>query len=216
MDKKLPTSSRVANRIPERQIRARFTESTIRVYQAFSAAIAAPAVVSQRFVAPFKMARMTWIKPSFFWMMYRCGWATKEGQERVLAIDISRDGFEWALSNSCLSHFNAKMYASRESWGEVKKSSPVRIQWDPERDAELERLDYRSIQIGLSGEAAERYVNEWVDQITDITDSVVELRELEPQARRNATRDIIENEVPYPINSSTGTRIGISTLAPPA
>jgi hypothetical protein len=38
---------------------------------------------------------MTWIKPSFLWMMYRCGWATKPGQERVLAIQITREGFEW-------------------------------------------------------------------------------------------------------------------------
>lgn len=47
---------------------------------------------------------MTWIKPSFLWMMYRCGWGTKEGQETVLAVDISRRGFDWALKHSCLSH----------------------------------------------------------------------------------------------------------------
>jgi hypothetical protein len=29
-------------------------------------------------------------------MMYRCGWATKPGQERVPAVEISRDGFDWA------------------------------------------------------------------------------------------------------------------------
>lgn len=37
------------------------------------------------------MERMTWIKPSFLWMMYRAGWGFKDkGQRRVLAIDISR------------------------------------------------------------------------------------------------------------------------------
>jgi len=40
---------------------------------------------------------MTWIKPSFLWMMYRSGWATKPGQEHILATQITRDGFEWAL-----------------------------------------------------------------------------------------------------------------------
>ena len=40
---------------------------------------------------------MTWIKPSFLWMMYRCGWGLKEGQETVLAVEITREGFEWAL-----------------------------------------------------------------------------------------------------------------------
>jgi hypothetical protein len=66
--------------IPERQIRASFTDHSIRVYQAYPAEIAEPAVTEGRFVAPFKRDRMTWIKPSFLWMAYRCGWATKPGQ----------------------------------------------------------------------------------------------------------------------------------------
>ncbi|MGW3630476.1 DUF4291 family protein, partial [Streptomyces sp. NPDC005122] len=48
---------------------------------------------------------MTWIKPSFLWMMYRCGWGSKEGQETVLAVEITREGFEWALRQVCLSHY---------------------------------------------------------------------------------------------------------------
>ncbi|WP_422570328.1 DUF4291 family protein, partial [Erwinia billingiae] len=29
---------------------------------------------------------MTWIKPSFLWMMYRSGWGMKDpGQKRILA-----------------------------------------------------------------------------------------------------------------------------------
>ncbi|MFI6735583.1 DUF4291 family protein [Nonomuraea sp. NPDC050451] len=90
--------------VPYRQIRAAYTGESITVYQAYDAAIAGPAVAAQRFVAPFKRERMTWIKPSFLWMMYRCGWATKPGQERVPAVSLSREGFEWALAHSCLSH----------------------------------------------------------------------------------------------------------------
>lgn len=69
---------------PYRQVRATWTEATITVYQAYPAEIAGPAVAAGRFVPPFKRERMTWIKPSFRWMMYRSGWATKPGQERVL------------------------------------------------------------------------------------------------------------------------------------
>nr|WP_322751428.1 MULTISPECIES: DUF4291 family protein [unclassified Frankia] len=46
------------------------------------------------FVAPFKRDRMTWIKPSFRWMGYRSGWATKTNQDKVLAIEITRDGYD--------------------------------------------------------------------------------------------------------------------------
>ncbi len=77
-----------------REIRAFYTDKTIRVYQAFNHAIADSAIQHQTFVSPpFKMERTTWIKPSFFWMMYRSGWATKEDQERILGVDITHEGF---------------------------------------------------------------------------------------------------------------------------
>ncbi len=62
---------------PFRQVRAVFDDREITVYQAYSPRIAGPAVAAGTFVAPFSFTRMTWIKPSFLWMMYRCGWAAK-------------------------------------------------------------------------------------------------------------------------------------------
>ncbi|HEX3787951.1 MAG TPA: DUF4291 family protein [Pseudonocardiaceae bacterium] len=90
--------------VPFRQIRAEHTDRTITVYQAYPPVIADAALAAGTFVAPFRRERMTWIKPSFRWMAYRCGWATKPGQERVLAVRLSRAGFEKALTHSCLSH----------------------------------------------------------------------------------------------------------------
>lgn len=56
---------------PYRQIRALYTDTTITVYQAYSAAIALPAVAQQNLSAApeFTFSRMTWIKPSWCWMM---------------------------------------------------------------------------------------------------------------------------------------------------
>ena len=157
------------NDTPQRQIRAVYQEQTIRVYQAYGDEIADAALAKGTFVSPpFKMSRMTWIKPSFLWMMYRSGWGYKDrGQNRILAIDISRAGFEWALEHSCPSHPGTSM--SEEDWIKLKARSPVRIQWDPERDLHLEPLTYRSIQIGLSGAAVELYVREWIENISEVT-----------------------------------------------
>jgi len=155
----------------EKIIRAVYDEQTITVYQAYNSSIATSAVKAQTFVSPpFKMERMTWIKPSFLWMMYRSGWATKVGQERVLAIQITREGFHWALNHACLSHFDATLHASAEDWRAQLKQSPVRIQWDPERDILMNKLAYRSLQMGLSGEGVERYVEEWIVGMQDVTD----------------------------------------------
>jgi hypothetical protein len=163
--------------VPHRQIRAAYTDHTVTVYQAYSPAIAGPAVRAGRFVDPFKRDRMTWIKPSFLWMMYRCGWATKPGQERVLAVEITRAGFDWALTHACLSHHDRSSGESREEWSQRLRRSPVRVQWDPERSPELSPLPYRSLQLGLGGEAVHRYVDEWTVGITDVTPRLRELAE---------------------------------------
>lgn len=58
---------------------------------------------------------------------------------------------------------------SQEEWRKKLRASPVRVQWDPERDISMRSLSYRSIQIGLSGEAVGRYVDEWIVSVTDVT-----------------------------------------------
>lgn len=72
---------------PQRRIRAAYTADTITVYQAYAPEIGQAAAREGRFPAAWKRDRMTWVKPSFLWMMYRCGWATKPDQETVLAVE---------------------------------------------------------------------------------------------------------------------------------
>ena len=69
-------------------INAIYDDKTIRVYQAYNDVIANEALELGKFGRNFSMTRMTWIKPSFLWMMYRSGWGKKKNQERILAIDI--------------------------------------------------------------------------------------------------------------------------------
>jgi hypothetical protein len=183
--------------IPERQIRAVYDEHTIRVYQAYSDEIADAALTRGTFTSPpFKMERMTWIKPSFLWMMYRAGWGHKDaGQRRILAIDISREGFHWALAHSCPSHPEPPM--SHEDWTRLKAASPVRIQWDPERDLHLQPLPHRAIQIGVSGEAVLLYVKKWIRKITDITDVAHAIYDLVKRNELDQARARLPVERPY-------------------
>ena len=158
-----------------KEIRAVYTEDTIRVYQAYSPAIAEEAVAKGTFGERFSLNRMTWIKPSFLWMMYRCGWAQKPGQERVLAIDIRRDAFNGIVLQGVPSSYRPDLGMSREEWKQAVSHSDVRCQWDPERDIYGNALPYRSIQLGLRGKAVYNYVNNWIVHIADITGYVQDL-----------------------------------------
>jgi hypothetical protein len=191
----------------DRHVRAVYSDRTITVYQAYSPKIADAAVAAGTFVSPFKRDRMTWIKPSFLWMMYRSGWATKPGQERVLAIEITREGFEWALAHSCLSHFDRRLYSRIEDWEEQKQASPVRVQWDPERSITLEPLPRRAIQIGLSGPAVERYVDQWIVSITDVTSLAHSMRKMLLDGDLDAAKAALPDERIYPLPDSIRERV---------
>ncbi|MBB4907930.1 DUF4291 domain-containing protein [Actinophytocola algeriensis] len=193
-----------------RKIRALYTPETITVYQAYPPGIARPALAAGRFVPPFKRDRMTWIKPSFLWMMYRCGWATKPDQETVLAVEITRAGFEEALSGACLSHHDPGRYASREEWSRQLKESPVRVQWDPERSLRLAALPYRSLQVGLSGPAVHRYVDEWLVRLTDVTPLAREIHELVLAGDDDTARALLPVEEEYPLPEDIAAHVNAS------
>jgi hypothetical protein len=198
----------------DRQIRALYDDRTIRVYQAYSDTIADAALSHQTFAPPFKMDRMTWIKPSFLWMMYRSGWGFKDaGQARILAIDITREGFEWALAHGCPSHLETPM--TRGEWEAWKQRCPVRIQWDPDRDLHLRPLECRAIQIGLAGESVRRYVDEWIQRIEDVTGIAHRIRQLVADADAETASRLLPEERTYPTpwESLISPRAGVSASA---
>lgn len=181
------------------EIRAQYTDTTVTVYQAYSPEIGMPAARDGKFPPAWKRDRMTWIKPSFLWMMYRCGWGEKPGQETVLAIEITRTGFEWALRNACLSHYERGLHPDRASWQRQLKRSPTRVQWDPERDLRLTPLNYRSLQLGLSGEAARLFADEWIVSIADTTPLAHKIHALVRGGDLAAAEELLPVEQPYPV-----------------
>ncbi len=185
---------------PQRAIRAAYADSTITVYQAYSPEIGVPAARDGRFPAVWKRDRMTWVKPSFLWMMYRCGWGTKAAQETVLAVEISRDGFEWALRHACLSHYVPELHPDRAAWQRQLKQAPTRVQWDPERNLRLQPLPCRSLQLGLSGEAARRYADEWTVSIRDVTPLAHEIHALVRAGDLDSAARLLPEERPYPVD----------------
>ncbi|MFF2375201.1 DUF4291 domain-containing protein [Streptomyces xiamenensis] len=184
---------------PTYEIRAQHAATTVTVYQAYAPAIGLPAAREGRFPATWKRERMTWIKPSFLWMMYRCGWGTKNDQETVLAVEITREGFAWALEHACLSHYASGIHPDHATWKRQLRDTPARVQWDPERDLRLNPLPHRSLQLGLTGEAAHRYADAWTVSITDVTDLAHTVHAHVRAGELDAARALLPEERPYPV-----------------
>ena len=195
--------------VDEREIRANYDEKSIVVYQAYSPAIATPALAAQKFVSPFSFGRMTWIKPSFLWLMERSNWGQKKGQETILAVRITRTGWEEALSLSVLTEAEPSTYPNYAVWQTAFEQAQVHIQWDPEKSLRGTSLLYGSIQVGLSRHIIERYVNEWTVSITDTTPLVRKIATPLRTGNETRARSLLPDERVYPLPTELKQRIGM-------
>jgi hypothetical protein len=109
-------------------------------------------------------------------MMYRSGWASKEGQERVLGVRIPREAFEDMLAAAMPSTYWPERYPSRDQWQAELGKSEVRLQWDPDHGPSGGPLPRRAVQLGLRGDVLRHYAEEAVLEIADLTDFVVSQR----------------------------------------
>ena len=144
----------------QRAIRASYDKEYITVYQAFSAEIAEAAVREQKLDASpaYDVYRgYTWFKPSFCWMMYRCGYTYKDDQQsNVLALRIKHANFKKIMQQAVL---------AEKPHG---KDCPI-VQWDPERSPRIGRLEYRSLQVGMPRLLVKQWTEEWVESVEDVT-----------------------------------------------
>ncbi len=192
------------------QIRARYNKETILVYQAYRAGIAETALRAGKFVPPFSLQRMTWIKPSFLWMMARSNWGQKSGQECVLGVHITRAGFDLALSQAVLTSPESKVYHDAQEWQGLRQTCPVLVQWDPERNLRGDKLAYRSLQVGLGRGIIESYVEQWVVHIEDMRPLVHKIHDLRRRGLWDEAARHLPAEKVYPLPEKIGRRLGLT------
>lgn len=157
-------------------ILAQYDDDNIIVYQAYNEKIAKSIIECQNFHSDlchksgYNMNRMSWIKTNFLWMMFRSGWASKPNQERILAIKVTRNGFEEILKKAVRSS------SSTVQTDRISATDEVRLQWDPDHAPDGSKVNSgrRAIQLGLRGDALLRFSKEFIVEINDITEFVLE------------------------------------------
>ena len=191
----------------QRQILANFDNEGIIVYQAFNASIAEEAVRLGTFGKGFNLDRMTWIKPSFGWMLYRSGYATKHNQERILKIKLSHDGFQTILSQGIPTVFEPGLFETELDWQLALRRGEVRYQWDPDRDLRLLRLERRALQVGIRGSVVRDYVNRWILAIEDVTELAHAI------ACKQKQLPIVPEELVYEVSAQIQQTLQMSKVA---
>lgn len=180
-----------------RRVYAAYDENGVFVYQAFRPEIVAAAVGKGTFGAGFTRDRLTWIKPSFGWMLHRSGYASKHRQEAIARIHLSHEGFLAILAQAVPTYHVPELFPDARDWAAALARSDARVQWDPDRDLLGRPLGRRAIQIGIRGEAVRRYVDEWVLGVEDVTPLA---RAVGEAARSRARRlPLAPEEKDYPL-----------------
>ncbi|WP_431266085.1 DUF4291 domain-containing protein [Roseateles chitinivorans] len=156
---------------------AHFDDRSIVVYQAYRPSIGRYALAHGRFGGPdYSFDRMSWIKPNFLWMMYRCGWGMKEGQEIVLGLRLRREFFDDVLRQAVASSFAASGMSNRDAWAEAVQRSDVRLQWDPDHAPSGAKLQRRAVQLGLRGKVLRALSEEGLLEVIDMSPFVASQR----------------------------------------
>jgi hypothetical protein len=184
---------------------AQYDDDTVVVYQAYRRSIGRFAATHGWFGGGFSLSRMSWIKPNYLWMMYRCGWGTKVDQEVVLAIWLRRAAFDAIVAQAVPSAWDRERYADRDGWQEAVRTSDVRLQWDPDHGPSGAPLERRAVQLGLRGEVLARYAREWIAHLDDVSPLVAAGRE---QLRRGEPL-VTPREDVYPLTDAGRAGLGI-------
>ena len=206
--------------------RAEYDDEGVYFYQAYCDEIADHALLHGRLGGPsWGSSRMTWIKPSFAWMLYRSGYGRKPGQNRVLKIKLSHAAVADILRRCTLaatasdrrrtaksrsSDFDRdevaeepqEFSASEIFAGRCRGPGSGRVQWDPERDLYAREgreprklLRDRAIQIGVSGAVSEFYVEQTLS-VEEVTDLAREIGEAHGQwAKTRKTESEVKEAV---------------------
>lgn len=192
------------------EIRADFDRETLVVYQAYRKEIGLPAIEAQQFVAPFSLTRMTWIKPSYLWLMERSNWGQKSDQAMILAVRIRRQAWESALREAVLTHPEKKIYGSNEVWREQFEKARVIVQWDPERSLRGAKLEYSAIQVGISRHLIEDYATKWITEIKDYTPLTRKIHAFCRDGEYDKAKKLLPPERVYPVPEEIAKRLGMA------
>lgn len=184
---------------------AQFDDDSIVVYQAFRPEIAEYAVRNKRFEGCplYNCGRMTWIKTNFLWMMFRAGWARKPHQQRILAIWLKQEAFEYYLEN-------ARSNGSVSSF-----PGTIRLQWDPDHLPNCDPHPHRrAVQLGLRDVETFRNGQDIV-RIEDITEFVHSQADKALQKQEKAGGDddddlmVASERVYIPNSEAAKARVGL-------
>ena len=82
------------------------------------------------------------------------------------------------LRFAVMTTFYKDIYGDNATWKRELEHSNIQLQWEPYHDLYGNKTDRKAVKIGVNGDMLQRFNNEWIQEIRNITPFVQEQQEL--------------------------------------
>ena len=96
-----------------------------------------------------------------------------------------------------------------KEWRKSLDKARIRVQWDPERDIKNNRLEEKSIQVGITAALSEQYSKKWITKIEDCTNLTHQMRTLVYQGKYREAEKLLPILSEYPVNEKIAKILGM-------
>ncbi|KAJ5077337.1 hypothetical protein M0811_05859 [Anaeramoeba ignava] len=160
------------------KILATYDKETIIVYQIVSEEVGK--ILSKQNTLHLKddtFSKMIWLQTEFLGVMQQTNWGRNKKKEKILAIRMTRKGFEKILKWGMPTHFKKteKLYSEKKEWKQElekakKNKSFVCFQFVPSKDCNGNGSRKRkALYFGLKGKILRKFIDRYVKDFEDIT-----------------------------------------------
>lgn len=168
----IPLAPESAQGLPRagRPLLATWDETSVVVWQAHRPEVADELLARGRpGGTSWRTDRVTRMRTSLPSLLGRCDWCRRPGRERLLALRLSRDGFDAMLRQAVHGEFEPANYATRGAWQLATRYGAVTLTWHPDRDALGRELPRQAPRIAVRDDALRRLTTDWVLALEDWT-----------------------------------------------
>jgi len=172
-------------------LNASFDDTTVVTYQAFGEAMAAELLERGGLGGSWRYDRHTRLTMDWAFIADRYAFGDRLARSRILAIEVSRRGFDAILTAALTMEWNEGLYKTRAGWRLATRFAPVLVEWSTDTP-----------RLVVHGPLVRQLATEWVTGLRDVTDAFRAVRDdgvVPPTERR------------YPIGDDVSARLGIST-----
>ncbi len=172
-----------------RSLLAQFDDDRVVAYQAYDEQLGAEILARGSLGGGWRYDRHTRLQTGVAFTANRYDFGRRPDRTRIVAISLSRDGFDALLMAALTAEWDERLYKTKASWRLATRFAPVLVEWVGDAP-----------RFVVHGALLRRMATEWVVGLEDVS----------AVFRALCGGGPAPEERPYPVPSDVASRLGLS------